>query len=195
MRVSFFDLVVCFLPVPKLMAIQVQDKQRKVGVVLTFLVGLFVTTCSMVRLKYLSHIDETTNPTFDYTAISLWSGIECEVGVICACMPTVIGPLLYFFREHFGSKLSSLSKSGASKFTTNASRIDNEEGVKRLPSTSTGHEHEWEMNDREHASKHGGIERITETQIHRTSLEQLSDDDVKLIHRGYGLDGRNKWEV
>lgn len=191
----FFDLVVCFLPVPKLMAIQVQDKQRKVGVVLTFLVGLFVTTCSMVRLKYLSHIDETTNPTYDYTAISLWSGIECEVGVICACMPTVIGPLLYFFREHFGSKLSSLSKSGASRFTANASRIENEEGVKRLPSTSTEHEHEWEMNDREHTSKHGGIERITETQIHRTSLEQLSDDDVKLIHRGYGLDGRNQWQV
>jgi hypothetical protein len=192
-RISFFDLIVCFLPVPKLIAIQVKDKQRKAGVVLTFLVGLFVTTCSMVRLKYLSHIDETTNPTYDYTAISLWSGIECEVGVICACMPTIIGPLLYFFREHFGSKLSSLSKSGASKFTTNASRIESEEGVKRLPSTAS--DQEWEMNDRERAPKHGGIERVTETQIHRNSHEQLSDDDVKLIHQGYGLDRRNQWDV
>jgi hypothetical protein len=196
-HVSFFDLTVCFLPISKLMAIQVQDKQRKVGVILTFLVGLFVTTCSMVRLKFLSHIDETTNPTWDYTKISLWSGIECEVGVICACMPTIMGPLLYFFREHFGTKLSTLSKSGASRFTGNASRIENEEGVKRLPSTSTEHEHEheWEMNDRESAPKHGGIERITETQIHRTSHEQLSDDDVKLIRQVYRHDGKNPWDV
>jgi len=68
------------------MQIQVQDKRRKVGVVLTFLVGLFVTACSMVRLKYSSGVSKITNATYDYTDISLWSGIECEVGVICACM-------------------------------------------------------------------------------------------------------------
>ena len=82
----FFDLVVFFLPIPKLMQIQVQDKRRKAGVVLTFLVGLFVTACSMVRLKYSSGVSKITNATYDYTDISLWSGIECEVGVICACM-------------------------------------------------------------------------------------------------------------
>jgi hypothetical protein len=68
------------------MQIQVQDKRRKAGVVLTFLVGLFVTACSMVRLKYSSGVSKITNATYDYTDISLWSGIECEVGVICACM-------------------------------------------------------------------------------------------------------------
>ena len=186
------DITVCLLPISKLLAIQVQDKQRKIGVILTFLVGLFVTACSMVRVKYLSQISKTTNPTYDYTEVSLWSGIECEVGVICACMPTIIGPLSYFFRQHFGGTLSSLSKSSTSKFTTNASRIESDEGIKRLPSTTDG---EWEMNDRERAPKHGGIERTTETQIRRTSLEQLSDDDVKLIQQGYNHNGRSQWDV
>jgi hypothetical protein len=189
----FFDLTVCFLPISKLMAIQVQDKQRKVGVVLTFLVGLFVTACSMVRLKYLSQVSSGTNPTYDYTKIALWSGIECEVGVICACMPTVIGPLLFFFRKTFGIKLSSLSRSGASKFTVDTSRIADDGGVKRLPSTESGHE--WEMHDRERTLKHGGIERTTVTKIHRTSLEQSNDDDVKLICQGYGHNRRSDWEV
>jgi hypothetical protein len=40
----------------------------------------------MVRLKYSSGVSKITNATYDYTDISLWSGIECEVGVICACM-------------------------------------------------------------------------------------------------------------
>lgn len=189
----FFDLTVCFLPITKLLAIQVRDKRRKVGVVLTFLVGLFVTTCSIVRLKYTSNVSEITNPTWEYTKISLWSGIECQVGVICACMPTIIGPLSYFFRENFGSKISSLGNSGASKFTTNTSRIADDEGVKRLPSTSSGHE--WEMDDHVRAPKHGGIERTTETKIHRTSHEQSSDDDVKLISQGYGHNRRSEWDV
>ena len=189
----FFDLTVFFLPIPKLMAIQVQDKRRKVGVVLTFLVGLFVTACSMVRLKYLSQVSKITNATYDYTDITLWSGIECEVGVICACMPTIIAPLLYFFRKKFGSKLSSFSKSNASKSNTTTSRIAGDKGVKRLPSTTS--EHELEMDDRERTPKHGGIERITETKMYHTSHEQSSDDDVKLIYQGYGHDGRNQWDI
>jgi hypothetical protein len=193
----FFDLVVCFLPIKKLAAIQVKDKRRKVGVVLTFLVGLFVTTCSMVRLKYSSNVSNITNPTYEYTKISLWSGIECEVGVICACMPTIIGPTLYFFRENFGSKLSSFNKSGSGQTATSASRNANDKGIKRLPSTSDEHESSWEMDKRERAPKHGGIERTTETNVYHTAHEQSSEDDVKLIYQGYRYDRdrKSQWDV
>jgi hypothetical protein len=66
----FFDLVVFFLPVPKLIALQVRDTRRKIGVILTFLVGLFVTICSIVRLKYLSNLDNLTNATYNYNDIA-----------------------------------------------------------------------------------------------------------------------------
>jgi hypothetical protein len=188
------------------MQIQVQDKRRKVGVVLTFLVGLFVTACSMVRLKYSSGVSKITNATYDYTDISLWSGIECEVGVICACMPTIIGPMLLFFRENFGSKLSSFAnKSGSSNSATLTSRLGNGgDGVKRLHSTTTSEEGEHEMDDHRHrragrdsvvvVPKHGGIERTT---MYHTSHEQSSRDDVNLIkiHQGYRHDGKNQWDV
>lgn len=188
----FFDLTVFFLPIPKLTSIQVQDKRRKAGVVLTFLVGLFVTACSMVRLKYSSGVSQITNATYDYTDISLWSGIECEVGVICACMPTIISPMILFFRKHLGSKISSLnSKSGTSNSATLTSRIGNENGVKRLPSTTS--ENDLEMDNRRKGQpKHGGIERTT---MYHTSHEQSSGDDVTLIHQGYRHDGKNQWDV
>lgn len=173
-----FDLIVFALPIPKLMATQVQDKRRKAGVVLTFLIGLFVTICSMVRLKYTSNVSEITNPTYDFNAITLWSGIESEVGVICACMPTIIGPILYFFRKYFGSKLSSFSKSGTSKTATTSSHALGEHGVKRLPSSVS--EADLEMSNR--ASKHGGIEKTTETVVSRQlAYEQSSDDDIELL--------------
>ena len=121
----FFDLVVFFLPVPNLIALQSRSTKSKVGVVVIFLVGLFVTVCSVVRLKYIPHLWTTQNPTFDYNDIALWSGLEGDVGVCCACMPMVAGPVLYFFREKIGSRLSSVTKSNSSKSTMNLS-VDDE---------------------------------------------------------------------
>lgn len=164
------------LPIPKLLAIQVQDKRRKAGVVLTFLIGLFVTACSMVRLKYLSNVSQITNPTYDYTQISLWSGIESEVGVICACMPTVIGPILAFCRDKFGSRLSSFGKSSTGKSVT-ASYIPGDKGVARLPSNSS--EHELESNIR--PTRHSGAEKHGATSSYQISYERSSDDDQELL--------------
>lgn len=175
-----FDLIVFALPIPKLMAIQVQDKRRKVGVVLTFLIGLFVTVCSMVRLKYLSNVSDVVNATYEYNNISLWSGIESEVGVICACMPTIIGPLLHFFRNNFGSKLSSFGKSSTSKSVTASTHISGDKGITRLPSSVN--EPDLEMDNR--VGKHGGIAKTTETSVyHHPAYDHSSEDDIELLHR------------
>ena len=39
-----FDVLVFFLPVPQILGLQIQDTRRKVGILATFLVGLFVVT-------------------------------------------------------------------------------------------------------------------------------------------------------
>lgn len=48
------------------------------------------------------------DPTWDYVAVMIWSTIEGNVGVVCACLPTlgalVIHPLR---RGHFGASPSS----------------------------------------------------------------------------------------
>lgn len=63
------------------------DWKTKIGVILTFMLGLFVTICSIVRLKFLAGWAESTNPTYDYANLALWSLIELNAGVICACLP------------------------------------------------------------------------------------------------------------
>lgn len=63
------------------------DWKTKIGVILTFLLGLFVTICSIVRLKFLAGWAASTNPTYDYANLALWSLIELNAGVICACLP------------------------------------------------------------------------------------------------------------
>lgn len=63
------------------------DWKTKFGVILTFMLGLFVTICSIVRLKFLIGWSESTNPSYDYANLALWSLIELNAGVICACLP------------------------------------------------------------------------------------------------------------
>ena len=106
--------------------------------------------------------------------------------------------ILLFFKDNFGSKLSSFTNSksgGTSNSATLTSRIGggDSHGVKRLHSTTSEDEHE--LDDRRagrDVPKHGGIERTT---MYHTSHEQTSRDDVRLVHQGYRNDGKNQWDV
>jgi hypothetical protein len=61
--------------------------KKKIGIILIFIAGLFVTICSIVRLKYLVNWAFNPNPTMSYSDLAVWSVIELDVSVICACMP------------------------------------------------------------------------------------------------------------
>ncbi|KAK8007509.1 hypothetical protein PG989_001499 [Apiospora arundinis] len=84
------DIVIFFMPIPQLMKLDLSWK-KKVGIIFTFLVGLFVTICSVVRLQALIGWTRSTNPTMDYAKLAVWSLVELDVGVICACMPGMAG--------------------------------------------------------------------------------------------------------
>jgi len=188
----FFDLVVFFLPVPRLLKLQVADTRRKVGVVITFLVGLFVTICSIIRLKYLAQIGAYTNATYHYNDIGLWSGVEADVGVICACMPSIAGPLMYFFRNKVASKLNSSSKGGSqSRLST---RITGDKSIARLHSRASDRD-DVELEPRaQQTQTKSGIEKTTVTSMYQSS-EQSSNDNVDLIYQNERREGRGQWGV
>ncbi|RMY20879.1 hypothetical protein D0867_03676 [Hortaea werneckii] len=86
------DLMVFFLPFPKLMKLEVSVR-KKIGICLTFVLGLFVTICSAVRLQYLVRWGDSKNPTWDYNPIAIWSAVEGNVSIICCCLPAMAGPI------------------------------------------------------------------------------------------------------
>lgn len=55
----------------------------------------------------------STNPTLDYQALALWSLVELDVGIICACMPGVASLMRRMLPSVFGStKGTSSGNSG-----------------------------------------------------------------------------------
>jgi hypothetical protein len=102
------DLAILVLPLPMVTSLRL-DVRQKVGLLATFLTGVFVTVVDVVRIAYLQEaliqaINTDVNPTgsgkgaipdFAWHASYsfMWSAVEVNVGLICACI-LVVKPLL-----------------------------------------------------------------------------------------------------
>ena len=128
------DFAILFLPMPILTSMRLPRKQ-KIILVITFSFGLFVAAVDVVRIAYLqsasmTRLAEIQNQDSDgstrnaeqtdfswYASLSfMWSAIEVNVGIMCACVPG-LKPLVSRYMPHIlrdpgeaTSKSSSLSR-------------------------------------------------------------------------------------
>lgn len=70
------DLIIFFLPIPILLKLHINIR-RKVALVAIFMLGLFTTVCSIMRMAQIGIIAKTG----DSTMLVLWGTIEMNVGV------------------------------------------------------------------------------------------------------------------
>lgn len=98
------DLAILALPIPVLTGMRLPWRQKCV-LVFTFSLGIFVTVVDVVRIYYLQQAISTVStitikdtssmfgdsPEFAWTASFslMWSAVEVNVGMICACIPTL----------------------------------------------------------------------------------------------------------
>lgn len=71
------DVVIIFLPIPLLLRLNIKTAQ-KAGVVCLFLLGLFTTICSILRLTQIHRVAFGDGNS---TMLVLWGTIEFNVGV------------------------------------------------------------------------------------------------------------------
>ncbi|KAL4903494.1 hypothetical protein BDW74DRAFT_168999 [Aspergillus multicolor] len=82
------DLAILVIPIPALVKLELPRKQ-KVALISIFAVGGFVCITSICRLISLKRISDSSDPTYDNVGAATWSAVECNVGIICACLPTL----------------------------------------------------------------------------------------------------------
>ncbi|EEU34878.1 uncharacterized protein NECHADRAFT_55092, partial [Fusarium vanettenii 77-13-4] len=83
------DIWMLIIPLSQLRSLNLSWK-KKVGVGIMFCLGTFVTIMSILRLHSLIKFAlNIPNPTRDFVGITIWSGIEINVGIICACLPSL----------------------------------------------------------------------------------------------------------
>ncbi|KAM7193358.1 hypothetical protein V8F20_008408 [Naviculisporaceae sp. PSN 640] len=82
------DLVIIIMPLPLLAKLNV-SRRCKIEIIIMFSLGVFVTITSCVRLWSLISFGESANPTWDYTNIIIWTGLEVAVSIIVTSLPAI----------------------------------------------------------------------------------------------------------
>ncbi|KAJ5289104.1 hypothetical protein N7478_002134 [Penicillium angulare] len=79
------DIVIMVLPLPPVLKLQLPRKQ-KVGIILVFCVGIFVIATSSARVYQLSHMIDGHDLTKTNSEAAVWSSLETNISIICACL-------------------------------------------------------------------------------------------------------------
>ncbi|KAI9756382.1 MAG: protein disulfide-isomerase precursor [Chaenotheca gracillima] len=82
------DVMIFVLPLPMVWSLELR-LMEKIQVTLVFMTGLFIVAVSIVRLAFTYGFVSQTDTTWASTQTFTWSIIEVNVGIMCACMPTL----------------------------------------------------------------------------------------------------------
>ncbi|KAJ8113025.1 hypothetical protein OPT61_g4751 [Boeremia exigua] len=100
------DVWMLVLPLYEVFKLQLSWR-KKISVAIMFLVGTFVTIVSCLRLQSLVSFAASSNPTWDQVQVVNWSNIEINVGIICACLPTIRVMIVRCFPSIMGTTKGS----------------------------------------------------------------------------------------
>ncbi|PSN68246.1 hypothetical protein BS50DRAFT_551661 [Corynespora cassiicola Philippines] len=92
------DAWILALPIKYFLSIP-RPKNEKLALLFVFGLGAFSMIASIVRLQFLRQFTVSKDPFFDALPINLWSMIEINVGILCACLPT-LRPLISSSTRH-----------------------------------------------------------------------------------------------
>ncbi|KAL4934212.1 CFEM domain-containing protein [Aspergillus undulatus] len=125
----FFDIAIIALPMPTLFKLNMSVR-KKVGVVVMFAVGLLVTAVSIVRCIELLRFDMNDNPTKNIVGVSIFSVVEVDLSIICACMPGIRAFISYIRKAIWGERKTTTGSYTYGKGYGNSSRFST---VRRTP--------------------------------------------------------------
>lgn len=101
------DLLIYFLPLPTLHALNLPRRQR-IALLLVFSLGFVVVLAGSMRLYWVAEVvNNTYDVTWDGFVMWIWTAVEVNLGVICGCAPT-LRPLFRFF----SAEIRRVSNSG-----------------------------------------------------------------------------------
>ncbi|KAK2596197.1 hypothetical protein QQS21_006402 [Conoideocrella luteorostrata] len=104
------DVLILCLPMQPIWKSKLPINQKR-ALMLVFALGGFVTITSIMRATTLSFSTKTPDPTYDITS-TLWTMVEENVAIICACLPMCRMVLAWIFPDAFASPSAAASGGG-----------------------------------------------------------------------------------
>ncbi|RJE23759.1 hypothetical protein PHISCL_03899 [Aspergillus sclerotialis] len=103
----FIDVLIFIVPIPIVWKLQLKTF-RKILVCSIFLLGVFATVASIVRIYYMTFLNTDPDITWIMGDVFVWSTIEPAMGILCACLPTLNPILQLVAKSVFGTAASRI---------------------------------------------------------------------------------------
>ncbi|KAH6618848.1 hypothetical protein C7974DRAFT_38158 [Boeremia exigua] len=96
------DVIILFMPIRVIRSLQISKSQKK-GLITMLALGVSVIVVSTVRLYTLDNLANSEDQTFDNPDQATLSGVEVNVGIICACLPAMRPLFAVMMPKYFSS--------------------------------------------------------------------------------------------
>ncbi|KAF3047787.1 hypothetical protein E8E12_011672 [Didymella heteroderae] len=110
------DFALLFLPISEIMKLSM-GRAEKLGICLVFGTGAFVTFASIYRATTIAASASDPDPTWGPIPATIWSVIEANAGIVCACLPMLRGPFVRLFGPIFGRSPKGTRPNGSYPLT------------------------------------------------------------------------------
>ncbi|KAH6612741.1 hypothetical protein C7974DRAFT_84641 [Boeremia exigua] len=107
------DFALLLMPLPVIRKLSM-GRTEKLGICLVFGTGVFVTFASIYRATTIAASASDPDPTWGPVPATIWSVIEANAGIVCACLPMLRSPFVRLFGPVFGRSRKDTSKADGS---------------------------------------------------------------------------------
>ncbi|KGO76974.1 hypothetical protein PITC_003950 [Penicillium italicum] len=90
------DILVAILPIAPVYHLKLSKRDR-IGLCCVFVFGAFVCVTSIIRTVAVSQTSTGLDQSWDFIPRSIWTLVECNTGIICACLPMMRRPVGFVF--------------------------------------------------------------------------------------------------
>ncbi|KAI1144667.1 hypothetical protein F5Y05DRAFT_408055 [Hypoxylon sp. FL0543] len=99
------DVIILTIPMPLVYALQI-PRVQKAALMMVFALGVFVVITSCLRVTTIDLQATTPDPTFEI-ASTMWTIIEMNVAIVCACLPQIRPLIVKWFPKLMPSYYSN----------------------------------------------------------------------------------------
>ncbi|KAI1496459.1 hypothetical protein F5X99DRAFT_400376 [Biscogniauxia marginata] len=103
------DVIILTVPMPLVYSLQI-PRVQKVALIIVFTLGVFVVITSCLRVTTIDLQAKSLDPLYDI-ASTMWTIIEMNVAVICACLPQIRPLVIKLFPKLMPAYYGSRDKS------------------------------------------------------------------------------------
>ncbi|KAK2756095.1 hypothetical protein FQN54_005502 [Arachnomyces sp. PD_36] len=204
----FTDFMILFLPLPMIWKLQL-SWIRKAGLLLIFMLGAFDCAVGVIRMTLL--IDgQTADLLWSNSLPQLWTIIELDIAIICACLPVLVPLFTKLFRSAVAkSNYISNYKSGSHQSTSGfrssrggfgrMGKSNSNTDMQNLNSSYSSHTGASHPSFKERppsddlelqGSRVDDTDGITITQAWHQSVQSVTDDETR-----HGSKQRDQWSI